>query len=185
MKATSELMKEHDAILLMLDIMKNVADRIEKDKTVDTGHLEKIIEFVKLFADKCHHGKEEGILFPEMIAKGFSAESGPIAVMLYEHTAGRSHIKSLTEHQQAYANGEAGALASIAVDMRNYMNLLSSHIQKENQILFPMADNVLPAELQDQLYERYEKLEEEVIGRGKHEEFHRLLAELKGIYIKS
>ena len=147
-------------------------------------HLKKIIEFLKVFADKCHHGKEEDILFPELIKTGFSKDSGPVAVMLYEHTVGRGYIRELSDHFQAYSKGQSDVLLQIADDMKQYIDLLSSHIRKENQILFPMADKALSTEVQEELYERYEKLEKEVIGIGKHEEFHQMLKELKDIYFE-
>ena len=63
MKATEQLIQEHQGIMLMLNIMNKVADKIEKAKELNKEHTEKIIEFLKIFADKCHHGKEEDILF--------------------------------------------------------------------------------------------------------------------------
>jgi hemerythrin-like domain-containing protein len=184
MKATSELMKEHEGIMLMLSAMQKVADDIDKGLTLDTEHLEKIVEFLRVFADKCHHGKEEGILFPELVKNGFSNESGPIAVMLDEHRLGRGFIKKLSEDLQAYSAGSKEALPLIAADMKQYVDLLTTHIQKENMILFPMADRALSEEVQNQLYEQYEKLEEEVIGVGKHEEFHSLLRQLRQAYLE-
>jgi hemerythrin-like domain-containing protein len=184
MKATSELMKEHEGFMLMLGIMQKVVEQIEKNNLLDQTHQEQIVEFLKVFADKCHHGKEEDILFPELIKLGFSKDSGPVAVMLHEHTIGRKYIKDMSEHFQAYKDGDGNALTMIADDMKKYIYLLTNHIQKENQILFPMVDKTLTAELQDRLFEKYEKLEKEVIGIGRHEEFHNMLNNLRKIYIK-
>ncbi len=184
MKATSELMKEHDGIMLMLNIMNKIIENIQKRKELNPAHLEQVIEFLKVFADQCHHGKEEGILFPELVKKGFSQESGPIAVMLHEHGIGRGFIKDMSSHFQEYKAGKKDALPALADDMSKYVQLLMSHIQKENQILFPMADKALREDEQNQLYVRYEKLEEEVIGIGRHEEFHKLLRTLKTIYLQ-
>ena len=183
MKATSELVKEHEGIMLMLSIMQKVAYDIEKNLTLDMAHFERIVEFLKVFADKCHHGKEEGILFPELVKNGFSKDSGPIAVMLHEHDLGRGYIKDMSDDFQAHVAGSKEALSRIAEDMKQYIDLLTKHIQKENMILFPMADKALSEEVQEQLFARYEKLEEEVIGVGKHEEFHGLLKQLKDIYL--
>jgi len=182
MKATSDLVKEHEGIMLMLGIMQKVVEKIEKGNSPDAEHLGKIIEFLRIFADKCHHGKEEGILFPELINMGLSKDTGPIAVMLHEHMVGREYIKDMSVHFQEYKNGVSEALTRIADDMKKYIYLLTGHIQKENQVLFPMADKILPDVMQNKIYAKYEKLEEEEIGAGKHEEFHRLLKDLKKIY---
>jgi hemerythrin-like domain-containing protein len=58
------------------------------------------------------------------------------------------------------------------------------HIEKENKVLFPMADVHLTLEVQQGLARDFEKLELEEIGAGKHEEFHQLLHELKGVYLQ-
>jgi hemerythrin-like domain-containing protein len=175
-------MKEHEGITLMLNIMNKVSDNIQKNNALNTGHMEKIIEFLKVFADKCHHGKEENILFPALERNGMPREGGPIGVMLYEHQVGRGYIKNLSEAFNKLKYGDNKALAQIADEMKKYVNLLTSHIHKENNILFPMADRVLTEKLDNELFVEYEKLEEEEIGQGKHEEFHQLLKGLENIY---
>lgn len=94
MKATQQLKDEHEGIKLMLNIMYTISDNLKKRKELNVIHYEKVLEFIKGFADKCHHGKEEDILFPAMENHGMSKEGGPIAVMLHEHQLGRDHIKS-------------------------------------------------------------------------------------------
>jgi hemerythrin-like domain-containing protein len=181
MKATSELIKEHEGITLMLNIMSKVSDKIQKTRELNSEHVEQIIEFLKVFADKCHHGKEEGILFPAMVSKGIPRDGGPIAVMLHEHTIGRSHIKNLGDALNKFKAGDKNVLPLIADEMNKYVNLLTNHIFKENNILFPLADRVLNEKLDQELFAKYEKLEENEIGRGKHEEFHSPLKQLKSI----
>ena len=183
MKATSELMKEHEGITLMLNIMSKVSDNIQKNNVLNSDHMEKIIEFLKVFADKCHHGKEEKLLFPELERNGVPKDGGPIGVMLYEHQVGRGYIKNFVDAFNKFKEGDNKALTQIADEMKNYVNLLTSHIHKENIILFPMADKVLNEKLDNELFTKYEKLEEEEIGHGKHEEFHQLLEQLKSIYL--
>ncbi|MDP2209596.1 MAG: hemerythrin domain-containing protein [Bacteroidota bacterium] len=183
MKATEQLMQEHQGIMLMLNIMSKVVDKVEKVQELNIVHQEKIIEFLKVFADKCHHGKEEDILFPVLESKGVPRENGPIGVMLFEHKVGRGFIKEMIEAFEQFKTGDKNALSKISNSMRSYINLLTGHIHKENNILFPMGDRVLSDQLQTELYEKFEKLEEEKIGLGKHEEFHRMLKELKDIYL--
>jgi hemerythrin-like domain-containing protein len=184
MKATEQLVQEHQGIMLMLNIMSKVADKIEKAQELNKEHTEKILEFLKIFADKCHHGKEEDILFPVLESKGIQRENGPIGVMLYEHKVGRGFIKEMSEAFDKYKTGDKTALPKISNSMRSYINLLTGHIHKENDILFPMGDRVLSDQLQSELLEKFEKLEVEKIGIGKHEEFHALLKKLKEVYLK-
>jgi hemerythrin-like domain-containing protein len=180
MKATEQLMQEHEGIMLMLNIMRKVADKIDKTQELNKEHTQKILEFLKIFADKCHHGKEEDILFPVLESKGIPRDKGPIGVMLYEHKVGRGFIKDMSEDFDKYKTGDKTALTKISNSMRSYIN---GHIHKENNILFPMGDRVLSDQLQSELLEKFEKLEVEKIGIGKHEEFHALLKKLKEVYL--
>ena len=182
MKATQQLKDEHEGIKLMLNIMETIANDLEKGKELNINHYEKILEFIKGFADKCHHGKEEDILFPAMENHGMSKEGGPIAVMLHDHQLGRDHIKSLSTALEEFKGGNKHAINSIISSSLSYVHLLRNHIEKENNILFMMADKVLDEEEQSKIFDAFEKLEVEKIGIGKHEEFHNLLKELKSIY---
>lgn len=184
MKATQQLKDEHEGIKLMLKIMENVSNDLEKGKELNINHYEKILEFIKGFVDKCHHGKEEDILFPAMVNQGVPNQGGPIAVMLHEHQMGRDYITSLSIAFEEFKEGNKLAINRIISISMNYVQLLRNHIDKENNILFMMADNVLNEEEQSKIFDAFEKLEVEKIGIGKHEEYHHLLKELKSIYLK-
>jgi hemerythrin-like domain-containing protein len=149
---------------------------------VDTDDIERIIDFLKTFADKCHHGKEENALFPALVEAGIPKERGPIGVMLHEHTVGREYIKEISTKTERFKSGTSDALQLIANNLLSYVNLLHTHIQKEENILFPMAEKVLSAQKLNEIYEHFGRIEEEVIGHGVHEQFHELLNKLKSKY---
>jgi hemerythrin-like domain-containing protein len=184
MKATEQLRNEHEGIKLMMRILERLSGKLEAGGEVDPEHLEQIAEFFRVFADKCHHGKEEDILFPAMEASGIPSEGGPIGVMLLEHEKGRGYIVGMAEAVAKYKAGDKKAAPVIASNARNYIALLTHHIEKENAVLFPMADAHVSAKQQDSMFEEFEKIEAEKIGVGKHEEFHRLLDKLSAIYLK-
>lgn len=184
MKATQQLKDEHEGIKLMLNILETLCIDIENGKQLNSEHFEKILDFIKGFADKCHHGKEEDVLFPSLIDHGMSKEGGPIAVMLHEHKLGRDYIKALSSAFVDFKGGNKPAIADIISNSRSYIELLRSHIEKENNVLFMMTDKVLNEEEQSKAFNEFEKLEIEKIGPGKHEEYHELLKELKNIYLK-
>lgn len=183
MKATQQLKDEHEGIKLMLSIIEKISTDLGKGKNLDHDHYEKIIDFLKGFADKCHHGKEEEILFPAMIDQGVPKEGGPIAVMLHEHRTGREFVKSLSDAFEDYKSGDKNAADKIIRNSLFYVELLRNHIEKENNILFMMADRVLDEHKQSDLFEAFEKMETEKIGVGKHNEYHHLLEELKKVYL--
>ncbi|OQA76890.1 MAG: iron-sulfur cluster repair di-iron protein [bacterium ADurb.Bin243] len=183
MKATEVLMEEHEAVLYVLAILEKICGEIESGRLFDHRHLGGIIDFLKTFVDKCHHGKEEDSLFPELEKAGIRRENGPIGVMLLEHTAGRGYIKQLSEAFEKYLKGEAGYSAVIVDAARKYIELLIPHIEKENKVLYKMADNNLSAAIDEKLLIDFEKIETEKIGAGKHEEFHKMIEELGRIYM--
>jgi len=183
MKATDELRKEHEGILLMLRILEAISQKIQQGSMIDPDDLGKIVEFLSVFADKCHHGKEEDFLFPALEASGIPSEGGPIGVMLEEHKIGRSLIAKLKASVVLYRLGEEKAPADFASAAGEYIALLRQHIDKENNILFLMADRVLDSAKDDTLFTSFEKLEMERIGAGKHEEFHALLKQLRDKYM--
>lgn len=182
MSPIEDLVHEHKAIIVMLSIMNKIAENIRNDQSVDTNDIESIVDFLKIFADKCHHGKEENALFPALVEAGIPKESGPIGVMLHEHNVGREYIKDISTKTEQFISGNSEALQLIANSLLSYTNLLHAHIQKEENILFPMGEKVLTAQKQNEIYEQFERIEEEVVGHGVHEQFHELLNNLKSKY---
>jgi len=183
MKATQQLKDEHEGVKVILGVLGEICNTLEAKGSVDNEHFTGILEFLRVFVDKCHHGKEEELLFPALIAAGVPKE-GPIAVMLEEHEMGRSYVKAMTEAYASYVKGRKLLSKDIIEKSRGYIALLSEHIEKENNILFVTADNRLSEDTQEELWDGFEKIEEERIGIGKHEEFHGMIERLSGIYLK-
>jgi len=184
MTPTDQLKEEHQGILLMLSILEKVSAKLDSKEKVDPDHLDRIVEFIRVFADQCHHGKEEDLLFPELEKAGIPKERGPIGVMLMEHDQGRACVRGMAEAIAGFKKGDPQASADFVKNARNYLALLTQHIQKENNVLFPMGDRVLSPDKQQELLEAFEQLEKERIGVGKHEEFHELLHRLKKAYLE-
>jgi hemerythrin-like domain-containing protein len=184
MKPTEELTREHDAIKVMLSIMDSISGKLENGEHVDAEHLEQILEFLRTFANKCHHGKEEDLLFPAMVDAGIPKEGGPIAVMLREHKIGRTHIKNMGEGIAEYKKSRDMGIPKIIENARGYSTLLTQHIDKEDNVLYPMADERISAQKQNELQKGFEEVEKNIIGEGKHEEFHRLIHRLEDVYLR-
>lgn len=182
MNATEQLRAEHDGILTMLEILEEICERMTAGKKANLDHLEKIVEFLSVFADQCHHGKEEGLLFPALEKAGIPREGGPIGVMLTEHDHGREHIRNMRKALAELKEGREGEERFVEA-ATGYIELLRNHIQKENNVLFIMAEKSLSESEQESLLDQFETLEKEKIGIGRHEAFHRLMDELAGIYL--
>lgn len=179
MKASDDLRHEHEAILFSLKILEGICSRLNSAQVVSVEDISSIIEFLKTFADRCHHGKEEGFLFPALENAGVSKENGPIGVMLMEHEKGRALIREM-----ALSIDESGLRSKKFVkSATDYVTLLRAHIEKENNVLFPMGDNKLSEEEQENLLENFDDFEQTVIGGGKHDEYHNMLTVLKKRYL--
>ncbi|RMF21270.1 MAG: hemerythrin [Deltaproteobacteria bacterium] len=132
------LMAEHRKIEAALDALDVFADRLAAGEPAPAGDLAEFVRFIREFADRTHHGKEENILFEAMVAAGFPKEAGPIAVMLMEHDEGRQHVGVLADAANAGAI-EASTRNRVVSAARGYTSLLRDHIQKEDNILYQMA----------------------------------------------
>ncbi|MEM2964829.1 MAG: hemerythrin domain-containing protein [Candidatus Bathyarchaeia archaeon] len=177
MRSTEQLKEEHKAIKLMLKILESICKRLENNQEIPKEHFEETLEFIKVFADKCHHGKEEDLLFPAMEKAGVPREGGPISVMLMEHNMGRDYVKGMSE------SVISRDFNKFMENARGYIKLLNQHIDKEDNILYVMADMHIQESEQEELLRRFEKLERERIGPGKHEELHKLLHRLEEVYL--
>ena len=175
---TQVLKEEHTLILQALDALEKKITLIEGGAAPEPAYFQKAVEFLRTFADGCHHGKEENLLFKTMVNRGFPLHGGPIAVMLSEHDAGRAFIRGIAEGA-ANVGTDPRAVKQIVENGRGYIGLLRAHIHKENNILFPMADNVLSEEDQAELEKAFERFEVEETGAGVHEAALKLLEELE------
>jgi len=185
MTLTEGLIQEHNAIEEMLSIMSKIARNIQKDKEFDTGDVEKIIDFLRTFADKCHHGKEETGLFPALVLIGIPEDNDRVDVMLQEHNVGRGYINGLIAGVEDYKKNFTTSYGLVSACLTNYVNLLHSHIQKEEDVLFPIADKVLSEQKRNEILEQFKIIEEEVRGHADIEQYHELLKQLKIKYIDS
>ncbi|HTY62714.1 MAG TPA: hemerythrin domain-containing protein [Acidobacteriota bacterium] len=176
--ATKVLRSEHEAILRMLDATEEVARRIMRGTAVAPETLSSLVEFFRVFADRCHHGKEEDCLFPLLEEKGLPHDGGPVAVMLHEHGQGRDLIKNMSEALETFSKGQKEASSRWADSALGYVSLLRAHIAKENDVLFMIADRLLSESDQAKLAEAFEDVETNKIGAGTHERLHGLMQKL-------
>ena len=143
MTAIDVLKDEHRAIERMLAVMEAAAQRLEAGERVRAGLLREAVDFVRNFADKNHHGKEEDNLFPRLEERGVPKDGGPLGMMLHEHDLGRGFIQAIEGAIEGYESGDEAAAQVIAANIRGYTQLLTEHIWKEENVLFQMADQAL------------------------------------------
>lgn len=180
-RATEALKHDHRIIERVLRVLERSIQRLEKGHPFEPSVLAKALDFFQGFADKCHHKKEEDLLFPLLSKRGVPVEGGPIGVMLSEHEDGRRFLKGLKEGLDTLDSEPEAAKRLIVENGAGYLQLLQSHIFKEDNVLFVMADNVLNPDDQALLSEEFEHVEHHHIGQGVHERYLKLAEELEAL----
>ena len=180
MKATDILQEEHRVIERVIASLETGANRLEQGESITPDFFIDAAQFIKGFADGCHHRKEEGVLFKAMIANGMSDQNGPVAVMLAEHEQGRIYTRGMREAAEQLRAGDATARLRVIQNARGYASLLRQHITKEDGILFPLANRVIPLPAQDAVMDGFEHVEHEETGEGVHEKYLALAGRLEG-----
>lgn len=179
MKATEILMEEHRVIERVLNALEKAANRLSRGEDVYLRFFTGTAVFIKGFADGCHHKKEEGVLFPALIQNGLSKESGPIAVMLTEHEEARQLAQMLRQSVERLQSGELRKRDAVVQNATAYIKLLRQHISKEDSVLFPLADKVIPLTQQEQILDAFSQFERDETGEGVHEKYYGLAGRLE------
>ena len=140
MQARGPLMIEHRLIERMLSVIKCVLDKIESRHKVDPVFVDIAVDFIRVYADRTHHGKEEDILFRELNKKALQSEDSKIMKeLIEEHVFGRQTTKALVEANNRYRKGDETALADIAANFKTLTEFYPRHIEKEDTIFFPSS----------------------------------------------
>ncbi|MCS7141155.1 MAG: hemerythrin domain-containing protein [Candidatus Nitrosocaldus sp.] len=177
MSATSGLRRDHEVIMKVLSAMDLLRMLLRQGREVPVDIIRDTIDFAKNFTDRCHHGKEEDVLFPALNAAGMPRDEGPIAVMLREHRQGREILERIEGALARYMQGSS-SIDEVMGGIEDYTMLMQHHIFKENNILFNMADMVL-AGRRDELNQGYSRIEREVM-RERHGYYERMADDLLG-----
>jgi hemerythrin-like domain-containing protein len=176
--ATQNLENDHVQILRLIEVMEHIT----QFENPNVEHFELVVKVIREFADGLHHAKEEQLLFPLLVLKGFSNESGPVAVMLHDHAEGRNFVKGMVENISLNKQGESGALKAIYSNMLGYADLLKKHIAKENTVLFRIADNLLTIAEQESLLLDFLKVETSLPNNFNATDYINIISKLEGIY---
>ena len=169
---------EHRVIQRVVAGMAVLVERLDGGQDLDVHMLENIVEFLRTFADRCHHGKEEAFLFPALIHRGVPSHGCPIGGLTMEHQKGRVMVGELADAIRGYAAGEPPARENLVKSLRALVALYPSHIWKEDYLLFPLAGKVLTPEDQQDLMHKFDTVDRD-LGLDVHEGFDKVAAELE------
>lgn len=160
-KPTKILSDEHKNIVKVIDAVIAERGRLESGKAIDTEFFEKAVDFIRNYADKFHHAKEEDILFVELQKDGVEMHCDPIPQMLHEHDEGRNFVKIMVEGINENNKDK------ILQGAKGYTELLREHIFKEDNILYPMGDDALSDQMQESILERFKEAEKKFMDGTK------------------
>ena len=158
MQARGPLMIEHRLIERMLSAIKGVLAKIESKHKIDPVFVDIAVDFIRVYADRTHHGKEEDILFRELNNKPLTTEDRQIMKeLIEEHVFGRQTTKALVEANTRYRNGDETALTEIIAKLQTLTEFYPKHIEKEDKVFFPSSRKYFTDEEdQDMLAEFWE-----------------------------
>jgi len=140
MQARGPLMIEHRLIEHMLLVVKDRLAQIQSTQKADPVLVDTVVDFVRTYADRTHHGKEEDIMFRDLRSKKMSADDKRVMnELIEEHVFGRATTKALVEANTRYRNGDQAALADIVQNLQTLGEFYPKHIAKEDKVFFPNA----------------------------------------------
>jgi hemerythrin-like domain-containing protein len=157
MKATETLSSEHRVIERVLSALETGAWLLSQDASFQVEFFITAADFIQSYADGCHHGKEENILFQAMIENGMPLKGSPVAAMLHEHEVARTYTRGLRAAAERLQAGDQAARLEVVQYARRYANLLRNHIGMEDQIIFPAASQLIPPERQEIVWQDFER----------------------------
>ena len=175
---------EHANIKRMLKLVRMFCYKLYNREDVDFNDIDKMMDFIKNYADKHHHGKEELKLFNRMVEHlGVAAQKLVNNGMLVEHDMGRFYMQELKIALDDYKNGNDEAVLDVIANAISYTHLLDRHIQKENDLVYPFAKNNFKKVIMDQINEDCEVFDQDAEKLGTEEKYLQLLEELEEKYL--
>ena len=177
MKPIGPLMVEHRLIERMIAIVKEELGKIEKGKKADPLFIDTYVDFARTYADRCHHGKEEDILFRDLAKKRLSPEhKKTMDELVEEHIYARKAVGELVAAKDNYVQGDRDALKDITAKLRILADFYPKHIEKEDKhFFFPVLDYFTKQE-QDAMLQEFWEFDRKLI----HEKYQKVVERFEG-----
>ena len=173
-------MIEHRLIERMLKVVEAEVARITKEGNANVAFIDIAVDFIQTYADRCHHGKEEDILFRDLAKKGLSPEyKKTMDELIQEHIYGRKTTKELIAARDKYSKGDKKALPDIIRSLTALVEFYPKHIEKEDKHFFLPCMKYFTQQEQDAMLNEFQEFDRKLI----HEKYKTLVDKLghKGI----
>ena len=156
---TKVLVEEHRLILRMIALLEKNCELLEQRRFADWQFFLYAVDFIRHYADQFHHAKEEDTLFTALVENGMPEDNSPVAAMLMEHDQGRAFVRGLEQAATKALAGNKGQETAILENARGYAVLLRDHINKEDNILYPLSERILPEDMRPGILTAYRRAE--------------------------
>jgi hemerythrin-like domain-containing protein len=176
MKPRGPLMMEHRLIEKMLKAVEKEIARIKNDKKLDPVFIDSVVDFIRTYADRTHHGKEEDILFRELEKKKLSTrDDSMMRELIDEHKFARRTVGELVDAKKKYVNGDASALGPMIDRINVLTGFYPAHIQKEDKVFFPETEKYFSEAELKKMLDEFWAFDREMI----HEKYKKYVQELE------
>jgi hemerythrin-like domain-containing protein len=177
MQARGPLMIEHRLIEQMLNVIRGTLEDVEQTQSIDPYFVDTAVDFIRVYADRTHHGKEEDILFRELRNKRLSDKDGQVMEeLIEEHIFGRKTTQALIEANLAYRRGNEPALGEVTARLKTLVDFYPKHIRKEDEMFFPASRAYFSNEEDQALLAEFWEFDRKMI----HEKYKALVKEFEG-----
>jgi len=184
MNSIDLMVEEHKNILGMLKVVRKACQKILQGDEICFEDFEKMIDFIRNYADSHHHGKEEKFLFKEMVANlGHIGNTLINHGMLVEHNLGRLYISELSDALERVNAGDEESKLDVIANAVGYANLLTRHIGKEDEVVYTFAARKLSTEVLESVNQQTEDYEQEAEKQGIQAFYKELLRKLENKYL--
>lgn len=177
------MMEEHQYILRMLAVVRKACYGTLQGDDINYEDFNLMIDFIRDYADAHHHGKEEKLLFNEMVA-----HLGPLGNklithgMLVEHDFGRLFIQELKEALLRVKDGDEESKLDVISNAISYTHLLKRHIEKEDSVVYTFAERQLSPDILEKVNQETEQFETAASEKGTQNYYQELVESLEKKY---
>lgn len=170
------LMIEHRLIERMINLTKDRLEGMSEQKRVDPAFIDVAVDFLRTYADRCHHGKEENILFRDLAKKQLSDEHKKIMnELVEEHVYARKTVRMLEASKVSYIQGQKGALGDVINVLKQLIDFYPMHIEKEERHFFPPSMGYFTKQELDDMLQRFWEFDRKMI----HEKYREVVDNIK------
>jgi len=176
MKPRGPLMIEHKLIEKMIEIIKRQIAIINTTNKINPLFIDITVDFIKTYADRTHHGKEEDILFRDLRKKNIKGQNANMMnELIEEHQYGRKMVKGLVEAKERYLSGQKDQLKIVSQYLQKLVDFYPNHIKKEDEAFFPNTEKYFSSIELDAMLKEFWEFDRKMI----HEKYKSVLEDSK------